>query len=130
MRKGGRRIAAPQGQANRKYSLTYDYLFSIRSASFSKEGTMMITEFHQREKESSACGVKSNSLHSPGSSGSGPWALRPKRLQWLINISTGFKIAAPASGLPPSFLFQNSAEVEGREQAFPSIFIFEGSRMS
>ena len=29
-----------------------------------------------------------------GSSGSGPWALRPKRLQWLTNISSGFKIAA------------------------------------
>ena len=31
---------------------------------------------------------------SSGSSGVGPWALRPKRLQWLTNISTGFKIAA------------------------------------
>ena len=30
----------------------------------------------------------------PGSSGVGPWALRPKRLQWLTNITTGFKIAA------------------------------------
>ena len=29
-----------------------------------------------------------------GSSGSGPWALRPKRLQWLANITAGFKIAA------------------------------------
>jgi hypothetical protein len=29
-----------------------------------------------------------------GSFGSGPWALRPKRLQWLTNIRAGFKIAA------------------------------------
>ena len=29
-----------------------------------------------------------------GSSAGGPWALRPKRLQWLTNISSGFKIAA------------------------------------
>ena len=29
-----------------------------------------------------------------GSSVSGPWALRPKRLQWLSNIRAGFKIAA------------------------------------
>jgi hypothetical protein len=29
-----------------------------------------------------------------GSSVSGPWALRPKRLQWLTNITAGFKIAA------------------------------------
>ena len=31
---------------------------------------------------------------SSGSSGFGPWALRPKRLQWLTNIGTGFKTAA------------------------------------
>ena len=37
-----------------------------------------------------------------GSSGSGPWALRPKRLQWLTNIRAGFKIAA--------FLWQGCAE--------------------
>ncbi len=66
---------------------------------------MMITEFQHCEKESSACGVKSNSLHSPGSSGSGPWVLRPKRLQWLTNISSGFKIAAPASGFRPLFFY-------------------------
>jgi len=29
-----------------------------------------------------------------GSFGFGPWALRPKRLQWLTNIGTGFKTAA------------------------------------
>ena len=29
-----------------------------------------------------------------GSFSGGPWALRPKRLQWLTNITTGFKIAA------------------------------------
>jgi hypothetical protein len=29
-----------------------------------------------------------------GSFGSGPWALRPKRLQWLTNITAEFKIAA------------------------------------
>jgi hypothetical protein len=26
--------------------------------------------------------------------GGGPWVLRPKRLQWLTNITDGFKIAA------------------------------------
>jgi hypothetical protein len=29
-----------------------------------------------------------------GGFGSGPWVLRPKRLQWLTNIRAGFKIAA------------------------------------
>ncbi len=29
-----------------------------------------------------------------GSFGGGPWALRPKRLQWLTNITAGFEIAA------------------------------------
>jgi len=29
-----------------------------------------------------------------GSFGFGPWAIRPKRLQWLTNIGTGFEIAA------------------------------------
>ena len=35
-----------------------------------------------------------NAPHILGSFGSGPWALRPKRLQWLSNIRAGFKIAA------------------------------------
>ena len=36
-----------------------------------------------------------------GSSGVGPWTLRPKRLQWLNHtITTGFKIAAFREGQP------------------------------
>ena len=42
---------------------------------------------------------------SSGSFGSGPWALRPKRLQWLTNIRAGFKIAAfPVFGCRPRIL--------------------------
>ncbi len=37
--------------------------------------------------------------------GSGPWVLRPKRLQWLTNITVEFKIAALCiRGLRPFFL--------------------------
>ena len=37
----------------------------------------------------------------PGSSGVGPWTIRPKRLQWLNHtITTGFKIAAFQEGQP------------------------------
>jgi len=62
--------------------------------SFSQEGTMS-TEFLYREKDGGACGLEIYSLHVLGSSGGGPWALRPKRLQWLNHtITTGFKIAA------------------------------------
>ena len=32
--------------------------------------------------------------HASGSSVGGPWALGPKRLQWLTNITAGFEIAA------------------------------------
>ena len=40
-----------------------------------------------------------------GSFGSGPWAIRPKRLQWLTNIRAGFKIAAfPVFGCRPRIL--------------------------
>ena len=54
----------------------------------------MSTEFLYREKDGGACGLETYSLQVPGSFGGGPWALRPKRLQWLTNITTGFKIAA------------------------------------
>ena len=64
----------------------------------------MCIEFSHREKDCGACGMESDSLHASGSFGGGPWALRPKRLQWLKRISTksekrhnitaGFKIAA------------------------------------
>jgi len=55
----------------------------------------MSTEFLYREKDGGACGLEIYSLHVPGSSGGGPWTLRPKRLQWLNHtITTGFKIAA------------------------------------
>jgi hypothetical protein len=52
-------------------------------------------EFSHSEKDGGACGLEPYSLHTPGSFGGGPWALRPKRLQWLNHtITTGFKIAA------------------------------------
>jgi hypothetical protein len=55
----------------------------------------MSTEFLYREKDGGACGWEAYSLFTPGSFGGGPWALRPKRLQWLNHtITTGFKIAA------------------------------------
>ena len=54
----------------------------------------MSTEFLYREKDGGACGLETYSLQAPGSFGGGPWTLRPKRLQWLTNITTGFKIAA------------------------------------
>ena len=54
----------------------------------------MSTEFLYREKDGGACGLETYSLQVPGSFGGGPWALRPKRLQWLTNITAGFKIAA------------------------------------
>ena len=44
--------------------------------------------------EGSVCGWGSNVPLILGSFVGGPWALRPKRLQWLINITAGFKIAA------------------------------------
>jgi hypothetical protein len=37
-----------------------------------------------------------NARSVSGSFGGGPWALRPKRLQWLTNITAEFKIAAPS----------------------------------
>ena len=57
-----------------------------------------------------------------GSFGGGPWTLRPKRLQWLTNITTGFEIAAFSSGLWPSFLFQNSDPGQSLAGTFPSSF--------
>ena len=64
----------------------------------------MSTEFLYREKDGGACGLEIYSLHVLGSSGGGPWALRPKRLQWLNHtITTGFKIAAFPTGLRPNF---------------------------
>ena len=40
-----------------------------------------------------------NAPHILGSFGSGPWAPRPKRLQWLSNIRSEFKIAALCSSV-------------------------------
>ena len=86
----------------------------------------MSTEFLYREKDGGACGLEPYSLHVPGSFGGGPWTLRPKRLQWLTNITTGFKIAAPDAGLLPCFS-NNCAEVEGLVRAFPSEFFCVGA---
>ena len=93
----------------------------------------MSTEFLYREKDGGACGLEPYSLHVPGSSGGGPWALRPKRLQWLTNITTGFKIAAFPSGLRPIFFFQNSDPGQSLAGAFPSILTLpceSGARLS
>ena len=41
--------------------------------------------------------LQETGTYAPDSSGSfvgGPWALGPKRLQWLTNITAGFEIAA------------------------------------
>ena len=74
--------------------------------------------------------------YAPSESGSfagGPWALRPKRLQWLTNITSGFKIAAFSSGPRPSFFFQNSDPGQGLAGTFPSILFVmpeSGARLS
>ena len=82
----------------------------------------MSTEFLYREKDGGACGLETYSLHVLGSFGGGPWALRPKRLQWLNHtITTGFKIAAFPAGLRPNFFFQNSDPGQSLAGAFPSI---------
>ena len=93
----------------------------------------MSTEFLYREKDGGACGLETYSLQAPGSFGGGPWALRPKRLQWLTNITTGFKIAAFPSGLRPILFFQNSDPGQSLAGAFPSILTLpseSGARLS
>ncbi len=84
-----------------------------------------------RERRLQAEGI--NALSEFGSFGSGPWALRPKRLQWLKrfdfskrsqnrpNIRAEFKIAAFSSGPRPSFFFQNSDPGQGLAGTHPSI---------
>ena len=52
-------------------------------------------------------GFGSYAPKSSGSSGSGPWTLRSKRLQWLTNIRAGFKIAA----FPVFLRFRNSTTI-------------------
>jgi hypothetical protein len=59
-----------------------------------KEGTMS-TAFPHCGSDSSACRRKEiTHLPASGGSGGGPQALRPARLQWLTNITTGSQIAA------------------------------------
>jgi hypothetical protein len=47
-------------------------------------------QFHQQRLQV----VRIYALTASESSGGGPWALGPKRLRWLTNITAGFKIAA------------------------------------
>ncbi len=49
--------------------------------------------------------VRNNARAVSESFGGGPWTLRSKRLQWLINITVEFKIAALLHrGFEPFFL--------------------------
>ena len=59
-----------------------------------KEGTMCTAFSYCRIHQQRLRGFGTYAPKSSGSSGFGPWALGPKRLQWLTNIETGFKIAA------------------------------------
>ncbi len=54
----------------------------------------MSTAFRYCGLEGGACGLRVCAPFALGSFGGGPWALRLKRLQWLTNITDGFKIAA------------------------------------
>jgi hypothetical protein len=55
----------------------------------------MCTAFsYCRSQKQRLRGFGINAPRPSGSFGSGPWAIRPKRLQWLTNIRTEFKIAA------------------------------------
>ena len=54
----------------------------------------MSTTFRYCGSEGSACRRGSYVPPASGSFVGGPWAIRPKRLQWLTNITAGFKIAA------------------------------------
>ena len=65
----------------------------------------MSTAFRYCGLDGGACGRGVCAPFALGSFGGGPWALRPKRLQWLYNITDGFEIAAPSHcGLQPFFL--------------------------
>ncbi len=59
-----------------------------------KEGTVSTASrncrFHQQRLQA----WRTDALLASESFGGGPWALGPKRLQWLTNITDGFKIAA------------------------------------
>jgi hypothetical protein len=59
-----------------------------------KEGTMCTAFSYCRSQKQRLRGFGINAPRPSGSFGSGPWAIRPKRLQWLSNIRAGFKIAA------------------------------------
>jgi hypothetical protein len=54
----------------------------------------MSTTFRYCGSEGSACGRGSYVPPASGSFVGGPWTLRSKCLQWLTNITAGFKIAA------------------------------------
>ena len=61
--------------------------------------------------------------NTSGSFGGGPQALRLERLQWLTNITTGFKIAAFLTQVWVQSLFQNSVSGPGLAGTFPSIVL-------
>jgi len=69
--------------------------------------------------------------NASGGSGSGPQALRPARLQWLSNISSGSQIAAfrkcrgPNPATSRAFRplsFQNSDWCKAWQKHFPPVF--------
>ena len=79
-----------------------------------KEGTVSTASRNCRFHQQRLQGRGNNAPRSSESFGAGPWALRPKRLQWLANIIAEFKIAALCDcGSKPSF--------------FKSIFIRQGA---
>ena len=72
----------------------YSYRTIYLSNGSGKEGTMCTAFSYCRFHQQRLRGFGTYAPKSSGSFGFGPWALRPKRLQWLTNIGTGFKIAA------------------------------------
>ncbi len=70
-----------------------------------KEGTVSTASRNCRFHQQRLQGWGNNAPQPSESFGAGPWALRPKRLQWLTNISAEFKIAALCDcGSTPFFL--------------------------
>ena len=116
----------------RKYSLTRNEKFPSRCGrrNPTQEGTLSTASHQCRVRLQRLRNSGNHAPEFPGSSGSGPWALRPKRLQWLTNIRSGFKIAASLAGLWLFVFPQNSASGQGTRGAFPSfllsLLIFDG----
>ena len=88
-------IAEARGSTSAELFLTCSYYRSIcRCNGPGKEGTMCTAFSYCRVHQQRLRAAGSYAPSASGSSGVGPWTLRPKRLQWLTNINIGFKIAA------------------------------------